>query len=73
MHSCGHEGQPDPRTQIVRYCHCKRCADEKPPGISMSKWSRLEVGLLADGQTMRVWCKRHDLLIVDWPLPGARA
>ncbi len=70
MESCGCDGiDPDPETGIITYFHCKRCYEEKPPGVSMREWNMTETGLLPDGR-IRVWCRRHHMLVANWPLRG---
>lgn len=45
--------------EIFRYCHCKKCLEEMPPGTSPRDWARLSVGITAEG--LQVWCVRHDV------------
>lgn len=42
-----------------RYLHCARCVREKPEGVSMREWLRLEVGLTPTGFLIR--CVRHEI------------
>lgn len=51
--------------QIQMFCHCRQCMAEKPKGTSPSDWSRVEVGVTADG-SVQVWCLRHDCEIVTF-------
>ena len=45
------------------FVHCKRCLDTKPAGQSMREYASIEVSVL-DG-CVRVWCKRHDELVMS--------
>ena len=46
--------------------HCQRCIDELPEDKSAKEYADLEVRL-AHG-VLRVWCKRHDMLVRDFRL-----
>lgn len=49
------------------FAHCRRCASEKPKGLSMREWARLEVSYTTDG--LFVHCVRHNLPVVNFELP----
>lgn len=55
---------------IVAFLHCRRCVSEVPgSGQSPGDYARLEAGL-EDGQTLILWCRRHDELVGRFPLRG---
>ncbi len=54
---------------ITTFLHCKKCLQEKPPGISPRDWSQVEVGFTVPG--FQVWCKRHELNVIDVDFEGA--
>lgn len=39
---------------------CRRCLKEKPSGMSMKEFERLNVSLSGDSTKVQVWCVRHD-------------
>ena len=55
--------------EIVRFIHCKKCLDEKPPGMSPREYAQVEVGFTAPG--VQVWCKRHEVNVMDIDFEGA--
>jgi hypothetical protein len=40
---------------------CSRCADERPEGVTMRDFSRIEAGTTRRG--FQVWCIRHECTI----------
>jgi hypothetical protein len=55
--------------QIVRFIHCKKCLDERPPTVSPREYVQLEVGFTAPG--LQVWCKRHEVNVMNIDFEGA--
>jgi len=45
---------------IIAFMACVRCAEENGP-------FRIQAGLI-NPYTLRLWCRRHDLLIADFTL-----
>jgi len=52
----------NPDMAILSFIHCSKCMDEfmkeRPEHESMKIYSKLSVGLTAEG--FQVWCDRHD-------------
>ena len=57
------------KNKIVSFIHCKKCLEEKPPGISPREYVQLEVGFTKPG--LQVWCKRHEVNVMDIDFAGA--
>lgn len=56
-------GRKDVPNKIVTFAHCGRCLQELPKGESPRSFASLEVGMTPTG--VQVWCKRHELNVVD--------
>jgi hypothetical protein len=46
----------------MMFMHCAKCIQEKPKNMSMEKYSRLDVGLDAEG--ILIGCRRHQIPVV---------
>ena len=58
------------KNKIEMYMHCMLCIREKPEGVTMSDWVRLNVGSTAKG--LQVWCVRHDVSVGSLDFRGQR-
>jgi hypothetical protein len=54
-----------PTNDIQFYFHCKKCINERPAKISMSKFSTISVGITFSGQ-IQIWCNRHQMEIANF-------
>ena len=54
---------------ITMFLHCKKCLQEKPPGISPRDYAQLEIGFTHPG--FQVWCRRHEVNVIDVDFEGA--
>ena len=50
--------------------HCMLCIREKPEGVTMSDWVRLNVGSTEKG--LQVWCVRHEVSVGSLDFRGQR-
>ncbi len=50
------------RHRAVRFLHCARCVQSRPPSKSAADNARLQVGITPEGE-LEVWCLRHDMLV----------
>ncbi len=57
------------RNKIETYMHCMLCIQEKPAGIAMRDWARLNVGATENG--LQVWCVRHNCNVGALDFRGA--
>jgi hypothetical protein len=55
---------------IQSYMHCRRCIEERPPGVSPREWAELEVGFTEVG--LQVWCKRHECNVMHIDFEGQK-
>lgn len=57
-----HSNEPEPKTGILLYLHCKKCLQEKPSNISPAQYQQTQSGISPEGNLI-VWCLRHDILV----------
>jgi hypothetical protein len=57
---------PNDAATHAGFLHCQACLDERPEDSSPREYASLEVRLTPGG--LRVWCKRHDMLVRDFRL-----
>lgn len=60
--------KPLNKKSIYLFANCELCTNERPDGISLREWGRLEVGLTKKG--FQVWCIRHDCNVVHVDFEG---
>jgi hypothetical protein len=60
-----------PSSEILMFMHCRQCLAELPKLTAPRDWAMVEVGL-TDPHTLRVWCRRHEILIADFRIEHTR-
>jgi len=59
--------------KIHMFIHCKLCLDEfyssKPSDLSPREYAQIEVGWTKPG--FQIWCKRHEVNVMDVDFGGA--
>ena len=56
--------------KISTYLHCTLCLAELPPDLPPNEYQSIEVGMLAEGTGLQVWCKRHECNVFTVNLNG---